>query len=87
MPLSIRSSRRFLVSCSVIYHAGLFEGRGIILWNLLLKRAVPLWGLAASSWGDLLLHHPPAEAAKYLCSCCHNALGARPGVGPGIAAR
>ena len=36
MPFSIRCYRRFPVSYSVIYHAGLFEGRGI-MWNLLLN--------------------------------------------------
>ena len=33
MPLSIRPYRRFPVCCPVTYHAGLFEGQGIV-WNL-----------------------------------------------------
>jgi hypothetical protein len=33
MPFTIRPYRRFPVSCPVIYHAGLFEGQGIV-WNL-----------------------------------------------------
>ena len=33
MPFSIRPFRRFPVCCTVTYHAGLFEGQGIV-WNL-----------------------------------------------------
>ena len=33
MPFSIRPYRRFPVCCPVTYHAGLFEGHGIV-WNL-----------------------------------------------------
>ena len=33
MPFSIRPFRRFPVCCPVTYHAGLFEGQGIV-WNL-----------------------------------------------------
>lgn len=39
------------------------------MWNLLLKRAVPLWGLAASSRGDLLLHiHLPNQQNIYVAA-------------------
>ena len=36
MPFSIRPHRRFPVCCPVTYHAGLFEGQGIV-WNLSVK--------------------------------------------------
>ena len=36
MPFSIRPYRRFPVCCPVTYHAGLFEGHGIV-WNLSLN--------------------------------------------------
>jgi len=41
MPFSIRPHRRFPVCCPVTYHAGLFEGQGIV-WNL----SVGGWGLS-----------------------------------------
>src|SRR6266550_3732276 len=33
MPFSVRPDRRFPLCCPVTYHAGLFEGQGIV-WNL-----------------------------------------------------
>ena len=33
MPFTLRPCRRFPVCCPVTYHAGLFEGQGIV-WNL-----------------------------------------------------
>ncbi len=33
MFFSVRPHRHFLVCCPVTYHAGLFEGQGIV-WNL-----------------------------------------------------
>ena len=33
MPFSIRPFRRFPVCCPVTYHAGVYEGQGIV-WNL-----------------------------------------------------
>jgi hypothetical protein len=44
MPFTVRPSRRFPACCPVTYHAGLFEGQGIV-WNL----SVSGWRLS----GDL----------------------------------
>jgi hypothetical protein len=41
MPFSTRPFRRFPVCCPVTYHAGLFEGQGIV-WN----RSVNGWRLS-----------------------------------------
>jgi hypothetical protein len=59
MPFSIRPYRRFPVCCPVTYHAGLFEGQGIV-WNLSVNGWRLSGGSADATRGSPLAHrHTP----------------------------